>query len=317
MPKTRIPTISIAHLEQPETLRALDTACREWGIFQILEHGIDAAVGQRLQRQMRDFFALPDAQKLAVSRSSVNPWGYYDQELTKNTPDWKQIYDYGPSDPRTRDIAPQWPEPLPDFQPAILAFYAACETLAFKLLTGISRNLGMPGDDLRGHFAAEHSSFLRLNYFPPCPTPAQPQQLNIPTNGHLGVNHHTDSGALTILLHDEQPGLEVYRDDAWHLIRPVPGALVVNIGDIVQVWSNDRYRAPLHRVRANASAERFSAPFFFNPAYATNYAPLPTTVDKTHPARYRSINWGEFRRGRAAGDYTDQGEEIQISQFRC
>ena len=67
---------------------------------------------------------------------------------------------------------------------------------------------------------------------------------------------------------------------------------------------------------ANADYERYSAPFFYNPSYQTNYAPLPGTVSEQMPARYRPINWGEFRAGRAAGDYANYGEEIQISQFR-
>ena len=65
-----------------------------------------------------------------------------------------------------------------------------------------------------------------------------------------------------------------------------------------------------------SDAERFSAPFFLNPTYATDYAPLPTTVDAAHPARYRPINWGEFRTLRAAGDYADCGAEVQISDYR-
>ena len=68
-------------------------------------------------------------------------------------------------------------------------------------------------------------------------------------------------------------------------------------------------------MKANADAERFSAPFFFNPAYRTDYAPLPTTIDAEHPARYRSINWGEFRDRRAAGDYAECGEEVQIGHY--
>ena len=92
-------------------------------------------------------------------------------------------------------------------------------------------------------------------------------------------------------------------------------ALVVNIGDIVQVWSNDRYRAALHRVTTNTERDRYSVPFFLNPAYAAHYAPLPSTVDASHPPRYRPINWGEFRRLRTAGDYADQGEEVQISHY--
>jgi isopenicillin N synthase-like dioxygenase len=311
-----IPVINICHLERPETLRALDVACREWGFFQVVDHGVHGPVVDDMQQAMCTFFAQPTEQKRRISRTLDNPWGFYDQELTKNTLDWKEIYDYGPADHSAPEMTPQWPQGLPDFQSAILAYYAACETLSFRLLGAISTNLGMPAEHLNCHYQDEHSSFVRLNYYPRCPQPARPAGLDTPTNGHLGINHHTDAGALTILFQDAQPGLEVFRKDHWHLVRPVPGALVVNIGDIVQVWSNDRYRAALHRVQASAGAERFSAPFFFNPAYATNYAPLPTTVDYTHPPCYRSINWGEFRAARATGDYGDLGEEVQISQYR-
>ena len=129
------------------------------------------------------------------------------------------------------------------------------------------------------------------------------------------MNQHTDAGALTLLLQDEQPGLEVFRDHRWHLVEPRRDALVINIGDVIQVWSNDRYRASLHRVMANASAQRFSAPFFFNPTYNTDYEPLPTVIDAQHPARYRAINWGEFRAKRSAGDYADVGHEVQIAHY--
>ena len=312
-----IPVINIEHLGNPETLRALDVACREWGFFQVIAHDVHESIARDVQQQTRTFFALPIERKRAISRTPKNPWGFYDRELTKNTRDWKQIYDYGPADSNTGEaMVPQWPEGLPGFKPAILAYYAACETLAFRLLGAISINLGMPVDHLNQHYQKEHSSFVRLNYYPVCPTPAHPEQVDTPTNGYLGVNHHTDAGALTVLSQDEQPGLEVFRNERWHLVHPVPGALVINIGDIVQVWSNDRYRAALHRVRANATSERYSAPFFFNPAYQTNYAPLPTTINSTHPARYHSINWGEFRAARAAGDYGDLGEEVQISHYR-
>jgi isopenicillin N synthase-like dioxygenase len=263
---------------------------------------------------MRAFFAQPIRAKRAISRTADNPWGFYDRELTKNTRDWKQIYDYGPPDGAA--MRPQWPSSLPGFRPAVEAFHAACERLALRLLAAVSVNLGMPRTALHGLFVPAHSSYLRLNYYPRCPRPERTAGLTTPKTGHLGINHHTDAGALTLLLQDDQPGLEVYRRGEWHLVEPRSGALVVNIGDIVQVWSNDRYRASLHRVIVSAAAERFSAPFFLNPAYSASYAPLPTTVDAQHPAAYRSINWGEFRKLRAAGDYADCGEEVQISHYR-
>ncbi len=308
-----VPVISIARLEAADTLAALDAACRDWGFFQVVDHGVPTAVTTRLLHAMRAFFAQPAADKRRIQRTADNPWGFYDQELTKNTRDWKEIYDYGPAD--GGHLRPQWPAGMPAFRSAVRDFYDAGEALAFRLLAALSTNLGMPPGHLAAGFAPAHSSFLRLNCYPVCPAPERPEGLAPARRGHLGINHHTDAGALTVLLQDDQPGLEVFRQGGWHLVEPRADALVINIGDIVQVWSNDRYRASLHRVLAHPERERFSAPFFLNPAYTTDYAPLPGTVDAGHPARYRPINWGEFRRGRAAGDYADVGHEIQISDF--
>lgn len=299
-----VPVIDIARIERPETLRALDDACRNWGFFQVTGHGIAQHVFTDLFDAMREFFAQPADVKRRISRTVENPWGYFDQELTRNTLDWKQIYDFGPADGAL--ICPQWPASMPGFQPAVAVFYAQCEQLSRRLLATISVNLGVAPDELLQYFDAAHSSFLRLNYYPVCPFPSAQQ---------LGVNEHTDAGALTVLLQDDQPGLEVLQDGNWHIVEPRPDALVINIGDIVQVWSNDRYRAALHRVIASPDAERFSAPFFFNPSYDTAYAPLPTTTDGLHPARYRTISWREFRALRAAGDYADLGDEVQIAHY--
>jgi len=309
----KLPVIDISNLAQAGVRKAIDAACRQWGFFQIVGHGIDRRVIASLQQQMRLFFAQPLTVKHEILRTAENPWGFYDRELTKHTADWKQVYDFGPADGGAME--PQWPVALPDFQSAVEAFYHRCDTVALELLRIISLNLGMPARSLDSHFRPAHTSFLRLNYYPRCPTPARPAGLAMARTGHLGINHHTDAGAITLLLQDEQPGLEVLHDGDWTLVEPRADALVVNIGDIVQVWSNDQYRAALHRVLANADAERFSAPFFFNPAYSTDYAPLPSTVDAFSPPRYRAINWGEFRSRRTAGDYADAGTYHQISHY--
>jgi isopenicillin N synthase-like dioxygenase len=309
-----IPVIDLADADGGATLRAIDHACREWGFFQVTNHGIDDALMVELRRQMRDFFGQPTPVKREIVRTADNPWGFYDRELTQHTRDWKEIYDYGP--PSGDVIAPQWPAALPAFKPAVRAFYEACDALAMRFLGAIATNLGMQARFLDALFRPAHTSFLRLNYYPRCPKPTRPQNATLATDGYLGVNQHTDSGAVTVLLQDDQPGLEVLNDGQWHLVEPRADALVVNIGDIVQVWSNDRYFAALHRGLANPDAERFSAPFFFNPAYSAVYAPLPSTVDASHPPRYRPINWGEFRSRRAAGDYANHGEYAQIGQYR-
>jgi isopenicillin N synthase-like dioxygenase len=313
-----IPVIALADLAENESARReLDAACREWGFFQITRHGIDPQLIEDVHRQTRAFFSLPGKQKQEIVRTAENVWGYYDKELTKNALDWKEIFDVGPAETcgPVAGATPQWPEALAGFKETMLRFSDACMRVSHRLMAAISSNMGLEPEALGRAFRPD-TSFLRLNYYPVGDPPVQEHALATPTSGHLGIHHHTDAGALTVLLQDDQPSLQVYRDGAWHTVEPRSDALVINIGDIVQVWSNDVYRAPLHRVLASVDVPRYSIPFFFNPSYATDYAPLPSMCTEDSPPRYRPINWGEFRAGRAAGDYADYGEEIQIAHYR-
>ena len=308
-----VPVIDIRELDSPAAAGAIDQACREWGFFQVSGHGIEPGVIGEIFAVSHLFFAQPAEQKRRLLRDADNPWGYFDRELTKNRRDCKEIYDYGPD--RGDGRSPRWPEgPLRGrFEPAVRACYESCTALSLRLLALIASNLGVPPETLsRGFEAHAHTSFLRLNFYPASP----PLDVGGTAGQPLGVGEHTDAGALTVLLQDDQPGLEVQRDGRWHLVEPRPDALVVNIGDIVQVWSNDRYRAAPHRVLTNAARDRYSIPFFLNPSYETTYEPLPTTVTPDRPAAYRRIGWREFRSLRAAGDYADIGEEIQIHHYR-
>ncbi len=308
MSPASIPILDFGQRGQADWPGALDRACETWGCFQLKNHSLGAELCSSVLGEMQQFFALPPADKLAIERTEENPWGFYDRELTKNVRDWKQIFDIGPDSdtgPFAGEVTP-WPAQLPTFRRVMESCYAASEALALTLLADIGECLGVERGTLEAEFGEGHSSFLRLNYYPPCEAPDR----------HLGISHHTDAGALTVLLPDAQPGLEFFNDGEWHTVLAEPGALIINIGDIVQVWSNDRYSAPLHRVCASADHSRYSAPFFLNPRYDTDYAPLPDALRGAAP-RYRSINWGEFRAGRSAGDYANVGAEIQISDFRC
>lgn len=191
-------------------------------------------------------------------------------------------------------------------------YFSECETLSSKLMEAVCLGLGSPTGGLTKYFQPVHTSFLRLNYYPV----ADPLGDEHSGGADLGVHHHTDAGALTLLLQDDVKGLQVYRDGAWYGVMPLKDAFVVNIGDMIQVWSNDLYRAPVHRVSAMDRADRYSLPFFFNPAYDTVVAPLEATVNDSRPANYRAISWGEFRRRRADGDYADSGAEVQISDYK-
>ena len=239
--------------------------------------------------------------------------------------DLKEVLDYGvnPRPDRSGTIdgdralftgVNQWPNALRTFRPTLLAYFTDCERVAFRLLAALCVALDLPRDCLAPYFQRDHTSFPRLNYYPLADLLDQPDILSTPALGDQALHHHTDAGALTLLLRDAVGGLQVQTPDSWIDIEPVADALVVNVGDMMQVWSNDRFTAALHRARPVTIRPRYSIPFFFNPNYDTDYAPLPTP-DSAAP-RYRTINWGEFRRARADGDYADVGHEIQVADFR-
>lgn len=310
----QIPVIRFNRLDQADELQRLDAACRKWGFFELTDHGVSPAERTHVLDAMTSFFAQPMDAKQQISRNASNPWGFYDRELTKNTPDWKQIYDIGDAEDEgpLAGCEPQWPQNLAGFRETINGHRAHCERIAMQLLEAIASRLGDNAGSIGDAFSPSHTSFLRLNYYPLCSTPEAPAGVQVAREGHLGINHHTDAGALTVLMQDATDGLQVHKNGAWHTISPAENSLIINIGDVFQVWSNDRYQAPLHRVLANAQVERYSAAYFYNPAATATYAPLPGTGSPG----YRPIGWGEFRNARAAGDFANTGEEIQISHYR-
>ena len=331
MPGQRIPVIDIKPLDSrglqhDETITAIGAACREYGFFHITGHGISSDLIEAVWRETKQFFSLPANAKQAVSRSKENARGWYNRELTKNTRDMKEVFDFGPTprpeladdDPAngTQDGFNRWPDARlsPAFRPVMQEYFRSCERVAFTLLEAIAQSLGVPPETFTRDFVGRHTSFVRLNHYP-SHDPLIPEQ-SASATGHFGVHQHTDAGALTVLLQDDVSALEICVDGQWILVEPVIGALLGNLGDIIQVWSNDRYPAPLHRVRASTNRERYSLPFFFNPVSDAVYAPLETLTNEQSPARYRAINWGTFRWNRQQGDFADYGAENQISDYR-
>jgi isopenicillin N synthase-like dioxygenase len=310
-----VPVIDLAAPPQ-EVSDRLARACAEWGFFHLIGHGLAPALLASVMDEARGLFAAPAADKRALSRTRANPWGYYDRELTKNRRDKKEIFDIGPDAVglRSADDAFSGATPFPPwreaFEPTARAYVTACEALCFRLLRGIATGLGVDAEALSPAFEGVHTSFLRLNHYPA----HDPMGDEAVDEAGLGIHHHTDAGAITVLLTDGVPGLQVLKDGTWRPVDPVPGGLIINVGDMVQVWSNDAYQAPLHQVLAMERGERFSLAYFFNPAYSAVIRPLPQTPP---PSRYLDLPWGEFRRRRADGDFADYGAEVQISDYRA
>ncbi|XP_047341953.1 jasmonate-induced oxygenase 2-like [Impatiens glandulifera] len=295
-------------------------ACKDWGFFQIVNHGVPAHFRERAEAASRNFFTQSVEEKGKVRRGELNPMGYYDGEHTKNVRDWKEVFDFvvdnptilpashDPDDKEVKLIFNQWPEYPPDFRSACENYAKEIENLSFRLLELISLSLGLPEKQLNPSFENQ-TSFLRLNYYPKCPIP----------HLALGVGRHKDAGGLTVLSQDDVGGLEVKRktDGEWVRVKPIPNAYIVNVGDIIQVLSNDRYESVEHRVMVNSERERFSIPFFFNPGHHTMVEPMEELIDDQNPVKYTAFNWGKFIARRNISNFKKLDvENIQIYHFK-
>ncbi|KAL6905429.1 hypothetical protein ACP4OV_003030 [Aristida adscensionis] len=292
-------------------------ASRDWGFFVAVGHGVPERVVARAAAAQRAFFALPAERKAAVRRSEAEPLGYYESEHTKNVRDWKEVLDLVPrAPPPPAAVADgelrfvnKWPQDLPGFREAMEEYDKSMEELAFKLLELIARSLKLRPDRLFGFFKGQTTTFIRLNHYPPCPSP----------DLALGVGRHKDAGGLTILFQDDVGGLDVRRrsDGEWVRVTPVPNSFIINIGDLIQVWSNDRYESAEHRVSVNSAKERFSMPYFFNPASDAMVEPLEELVSEEDPPKYNPYNWGHFFSTRKNSNFKKLSvDNIQIAHFK-
>ena len=329
MTKPNVPIIDLGGRRgsgpSPDVVGLVADAAERFGFFQIVGHGVDTGQIEQVWAATEAFFDQPMDEKRSIVRTKENSRGYYDRELTKNVRDHKEVLDLAqtahpelPDDHVTNihavDGMNQWPE-LAGFRSTMVGYMQACNDVALWLLAAFCEGLGEHADHLRAEFGPGHTSFLRLNHYPVGDLLDATEAAEVTELGDMALQHHTDAGALTVLLQDGVGGLQVAHDGGWVDVEPTPGALVVNTGDMMQVWSNDRYRAATHRVLPRAGVERSSLPYFFNPSYSTNYAPLPGSIADDDVARYHPINWGDFRQARADGDYADFGTEIQIAHF--
>jgi isopenicillin N synthase-like dioxygenase len=314
-----IPLIDLSQNKIETLVKEIGNACKNWGFFQVVNHGVALEIKEKLELCSRRFFEQDMQEKKKVMRDEVKVMGYYDTEHTKNVRDWKQVFDFAienptlgpasidPNDSEVTQLYNQWPD-YPQFREACEEYGKEVEILAYKLLELIALSLGLAKERLNGYFK-DQTSLVRLNYYPPCPEP----------HLALGAGRHKDPGALTILSQDDVGGLEVKRksDGQWILIKPTPNAYIINVGDITQVWSNEAYESVEHRAVVNKDKERFSIPFFFNPSHYTIVKPLEELTSTESPPKYTPYNWGKFVVARQGSNFQKlHVDNIQIAHFK-
>ena len=309
-PAKTIPVVDFSGKDVP---REIHKACRETGFFYVANHGVPPSLIDAQFEQARRFFALPLERKLALhmqrsaSTAGYEPMGTQvldsqDAAAEKAPPDLKEGFFYGMELPAEHPWARkkirgfghnQWPE-LPGFTQQMLAYQAALRRLGDRVLAMLALSLELP-EDFFAQFYDMPNTTLGLLRYAPHPAAAKPNQ--------LGAGAHTDWGAITLLAQDELGGLEVRNvEGEWIRAAPIAGTFVVNLGDLMQRWSNGIYHSNMHRVRNNSSTrDRYSMPFFYGPRPDSRIECLPTCTDAEHPPAFPPCtaaehNYEMFRR---------------------
>ena len=291
-----IPVIDLAEIsaggEDTATVRALRRACTEVGFFYITHHGVAARLIEELMAQAMLFFALPETVKnellLDQRMRGYLPLYYrsYEGEKRAGTSHQEGFWighDTALDPQRPLDGRNHWPQQLPRFQAAMLAYQQSVEALSRRLLRLFASALDLPVNTLLENFTRP-TSRLKLNHYPPQQDPV--------SENNIGVVPHTDSGCFTILWQDDNGGLEVQNQQGdWVGAPPLEGSFVVNIGNILQYWSNGRFSSTPHRVINRNGGDRYSIPFFVNPDFETVIQPLPHSDE----AGFETFEYGKYQ----------------------
>ena len=303
-----IPVIDVSTLidgSDPQSVaEKIGHVCENLGFLYIINHGVDKELMAKVKSYTEAFFALPleEKQRLNIVNSGPTLRGYIpmygenvDPEYTK---DFKECFDFGGDE---KEVSPFFgpnlmPTSLEGFKETMEEYHREMIKLANKLIGAISLSLDLPYDYFY-NLQRKPISIQRLLHYPP-------QQGEIDRK-EIGIGEHTDYGFLTILAQDSVGGLQVKnRQGNWISAPPIEGSFIVNIGDLVQTYTNDRYVSTLHRVINVTGKERYSYPFFMDMDFDAIVKPVDTCVSSDNPAKYTPYTCGEHKYRRFVDSYT-------------
>lgn len=300
-----IPVIDMAPLQGGSAagLKEVGTQMREAveriGFFYVSNHGIDQALITQVDTLAHKFFAQPVEDKLTVEPQGRHR-GYLKigeaKMYQRAKADLKESFIWGIDVPEDDAdylagnpmIGPnRWPAFMPELRPALNAYMEASHNCAKRMLRALAVSLDVAEDTFVRHFNKPISRGALVHY-PPQPPDAGDQQ--------FGVAPHTDYGVITLLHQDNVGGLQVFSNQKeWVTAHPIPGTLVINSGDLLGRWSNDRFRSNSHRVVNSSGRERLSIAMFIDPDFDTPIVPVTAHGEA---ANYPEVSCGDYIAGR-------------------
>jgi isopenicillin N synthase-like dioxygenase len=304
--------------------RSVHDACRDTGFFTVVNHPVPPAAIAAVFDASKRFFALPEAERMRSHMGESDTFrGYLPMDrygearhfrgtaipgfqlhldegtrqareerrkIHNNLNDAFQISaELPPDDPDVRAGKPLhgpnlWPD-LSEFKEPLLAYYDIMRAFALEMARVFARGLGVEADHFTRHYRKPLMQLRLLRYLPQAPEAAL-------ASGEVAA--HCDGGGFTLLQQDGTGGLEIKtRAGEWVVVPPVENSFVVNVGDTMKLWTNDRFTSTPHRVVNRYGSERYSIGFFANPDYDAVITPVPTCVDAANPPRFDRLAYGE------------------------
>jgi len=264
---------------------AIEAACRDTGFFYVAGHGVPASLRAGLDAAAREFFSLPEQEKLEIAMArGGRAWrGFFPvgAELTSGDPDLKEGLYFGAELPAGHPLPLHGPNLFPRQVPAlrslVLSYVDELARVAQEVLSGVALSLGLAEDYFAAGYTANPTVLFRIFHYPPAPI----------GDAGWGVGEHTDYGLLTLLAQDDNGGLQVHTPGGWLDAPPIADTFVCNIGDMLERLTGGWYRSTPHRVRNTSGRDRLSFPFFFDPDFTATVPPLPDRAATAQDGRRR------------------------------
>jgi isopenicillin N synthase-like dioxygenase len=297
-------------------------ACRDTGFFYLTGHGIPESTTQNVLQLARQFFLeSSDSEKALIRRQNPGHGdgdgarGYQQigENVTGGSRDWHEAVDFYAEAATTPDEAPPyellrgrnlWPRHPPDLKAVFTRYVEDAKEVGTAVVRAMGMALGL-GEDEEVFVQSTRDSFwvMRMIGYPALPATMSQSEDDA---GAFSCGSHTDYGCVTLLLADETKGaLQVQaKNGDWIVADPMPGAFVVNIGDMMELWTNGLWKSTLHRVIHRASSYRISVPFFFEPNWEADIRPLKKCVEQTGGQElYPAVKYGDHLKAKVESNF--------------